>query len=245
MPTAWPDHTRSIQRVIAALGDELAQDLDNRRYDEIQALGSQLRGALGALVRDVRTTTDPLAAAGAVSDALAAARVVLANAGGPAVLAALDLEPDVIDLAVLDARLRVAERLQGAPVRETAKAVGVTPGYLSELGRMKKGLPSPDIAHRLDRHMAAAPGRPMLAEIVNAANAERAALADQRRGRHGGTKVAGIQIPANLRGEDRLKDIAEALRLDEPLQQAVERLLALSERERRAVAQLLKELAGA
>jgi len=239
----WEDVALRIRRISAAAMDELSIEIAARRYDELQILGGEFRQALVELVRAVPRAPKPLAALEICDTALEYARSLLAAAADRAALAAIDIEPDVADLVTLVARLRIAQRLQGARVRPTAQQAGVTPGYLSELRRVKKGLPSPDMAARLDQRIAAPTGEPTLREIVTSAKAERVALIEQRRHRRGGVTVAGGQIPADLRGQERLTAIADALRQNELLQHAVELLIGLPERDRRAITRLVEELA--
>lgn len=240
--THWSEIEERIRRTASAALDELSVDRAERRYDELQILGGELRQALLELIRSVPRASSPLTALDACIAAVDYTRELLEEAGDDAARAALDIEPDVADLVTLLAKLRVADRLQAAAVRPTAEDAGVTPGYISELRRAKKGLPSADIAARLDERVAAPEGEPTLLELVMQAKTDRESLLRQRRARRNVT-VSGISIPVDLRGRDRLTALADVLRQDEPLQRTVELLAGLSIRERRAVARLVEELA--
>lgn len=239
--------TRAARRVATAVLDELAGDLGDRRYDELQILGGELRGAIGDVVRAVRVAPEPLAATAVCTEVLDLARAVIAEAqADPGALAALDVEPDVEDLVTLCARLKVADRLREVGVRDTAAAAGLTAGYISELRAVKKGLPSEDAAMRLDEQVPVPAGAEPLLELVRDAKGEVTDLRKQRRSRRGGTPIAGVAtpIPHDLRAKDRLDAVAEALRKDEAILRTVEGLVGLTSREQRAVSRLVAELSG-
>jgi hypothetical protein len=234
---------RRVQRTAAAAIDELSLEPAERRYDELHVLGGELRQALVAMVREVPRLPKPLVTLPTCTRALEAVESMLAAAKADrASLMALDVEPDVADLVMLVARLHVAQRLRDVPVRATAQHVGVTGGYISELRRLRKGVPSLDIAARLDQWIPAPTGEPALHELVTGAKARRSTLVEQRRERRTGITIGGSHIPADLRGRDRLSAIADALRNDEFLQHAVELLVGLPDRDRRAIARLIEEL---
>jgi hypothetical protein len=265
---------QDIRRIATAAEDELVSDPAERDSEALLALGGDLRTALSGLVREIRSSPERLAAAAPCHDATAraveiwnGARATVADANkrpttdrsrptaireAEAVVAALDLELDLVDLVIIDARLQVATVLRdaGVKVRSTAERAGLTPGYVSELKSMAKpkgGLPSADAAMRLDRAIGRDGGELSLQGIVTTANelSEELRAERRRRGRHSSTTmVGGKSIPTDLRTRDRVQLAAEALRRDDQLLRGVEQLISLGERERRAVIRMLDELAG-
>jgi hypothetical protein len=266
--------SQDIRRIATAVEDELVSDPAERDSEALLALGGDLRTALSGLVREIRSAPGPLEAAAPCHDATAraveiwnGARAAVANAknrpttdrsrptairAAESVVAALDLELDLVDLVTLDARLRVATVLRdaGVKVRSTAERAGLTPGYVSELKSMAKpkgGLPSADAAMRLDRAIGRDGDESSLHGIVTTAHelSEELRVERRRRGRQSSTTmVGGHRIPTDLRTRDRVQLAAEELRRDEQLLRGVELLVRLGERERRAVIRMLDELAG-
>jgi len=236
---------RPLRLAATSFADELDPPPSERRYDELAALGAEVRHLVGTLVRDARSG-DARAYETACGESLDLVLDIWEQARpDPAALAAADLEPELSDLVALVARLRVAARLDGVAIRETAAEAGVAPSYLSELRSVKKGLPSSDVAARLDQVLGVPDGQESLLEVVSRAKAMGAEIVAEARGRSTAvTTASGSVIPHDLRGIDRLNEVAEALRTDEVLLTAVERLVALRGRERRAVVRLLDELAS-
>lgn len=263
---------QDVRRVATAVEDELSLDPTERDSEALLTLGGELRAALSGLVREIRSASDRPAAAALCSDATARAVEIwkgaqaavlearsrptvdrgraIAIRAAEAAIAALDLELDLVDLVTLDARLQVAIMLRDLKVRSTATRAGLTPGYVSELRSMAKpkgGLPSPDAAMRLDRAMGRDGDAISLHGIVTTADelSEQLRVARRSRARRPSTPmVGGERIPTDLRTRDRVELAAEALRRDDQLLRGVEHLVALGERERRAVVRLLDELAS-
>lgn len=235
--------SQALRQATVAVLDELAAAPAERRYDELTALGSEVRHLLGDLVRASRTG-DARALEDRCGETLELAREIWEQAGSdPAALAALDLEQELAELVTLVARLKVASRLDRIAVRDTATAAGLAPSYLSELRSVKKGLPSADAAARLDQVLGVPDGEQALLDLVSSTKSSVDEITGQgRRRREVVTSASGVEIPHDLRARDRLRDVAESLRTDEALLRAVEQLIGLRGRERRAVLRAIAEL---
>lgn len=238
---------RALRAASTAVRDELADPPGERRYDpELTDAATELRGVLGEVVRTVRTSAHRAELHALVTDALDAGQVVLLDAGDDATaLQRLDLEQEVEALHVLDARLRVAEVLRAAPVRDTAERAGLAPAYISELRNVSKakgGLPSADAAARIDQVLGL-DDEHALAALVRETKAEVKRLRKQReRWLARATPVALVAYDPAV--DRRVQAIAEAARRDDVVARAAELLVSISDRERRAVLRLLEELGG-
>lgn len=263
---------QAVRGVAAAVEDEMALDPAERTADDLVALGSDFRYALTALIRGIRSASERLTAAAPCHDATTRAvevwndaRAAIDNAEkrpatdqgrttairqAEAVVVALEIEPDLMDLVILDARLQVATALSeaGVKIRLTAERAGLTPGYVSELksmARPKGGLLSSDAAMRLDSTIQFDSGV-SLRRIVTTTND---LIEEMRHLRHRMSRrasppvIGGKRIPSDLRSRDRIEIAAEALRRDDQLLRGVEHLVALGQRERRAIIRMLDELA--
>jgi hypothetical protein len=241
------DELRQLLRnAKTAVRDELADAPGERRYDpELTDAAADLRRVLTDIVHAVRASTTRLEFRDLVADALDAGQAVLVDAAGDAdALRRLDLEQELTDVYVLDARLQVAERLRQTPAHVVVERSGLKKAYVSELRNMSKrygGLPSADAALRIDQALGLGETE-SLAELIRTTKTERVRLREQRASWLAATAAPTPKMldPAVDR---RVQAIAEAARRDEVVAQAGELLIAVGDRERRAVVRLLQELA--
>jgi hypothetical protein len=236
---------RAVRTAKTAVQDELAEAPTERRYPELVDAAGDLRRALTDVIHAVRTSTRRLEFRDLVADALDAGQIALLEAAEDAdALRSLDLEQEVADLYVLDARLQVAVRLREVAAHESVERTGLKKAYVSELRNMSKrngGLPSADAALRIDQALGLGEAD-SLAALVRTTKAERVRLREQRRKwlAETATPAPTVYDPAVDR---RVQAIAEAARRDDVVARTAELLVSVGDRERRAVLRLLEELA--
>jgi transcriptional regulator with XRE-family HTH domain len=127
-------------------------------------------------------------------------------------------------------RLRRARSERGLSVRRAAERAGIAPSYLSELEGAGTGLPSPDVARRLDAALESS-----VSELVSEARTAIDRLREER------------LSPSNGRGarpetDPRLVEAMATLRNDPSLLDLLENARRLDPTERRAVLALMREL---
>lgn len=224
--------------------DELARGSVDARV--LAELGQTLAAQVGLVVRAVRQADDRRNLIDPCLDAWAEIEQVLNEADGvEGALATLELEQEAIDLYSLVGRLMVADLLAGIPIRQAAAATGLAQGYVSDLCRANKGLPSPGAAARLDGFLAdrdASSDRAQVSTVVERTAARIEELRRVKRERRG--QGASRNLPSgSARLELRIQAVNDAARRDPAFLVLAERYLGLPDRERRAVARLLEDLA--
>lgn len=149
---------------------------------------------------------------------------------------ARQLLPERERLASALARQELAQRLRrarselGLSVRRAAERAGVAPSYLSELEGARTGLPSPDVAERLDAALEC-----NVSELVSEA---RTAIDRLREERLSPSKGRAARPETN----PRLVEAMATLRHDPSLLDLLENARRLDATERRAVLALMREL---
>jgi transcriptional regulator with XRE-family HTH domain len=169
-------------------------------------------------------------------EALAETRALVdaSCAGDPA--RARQLLPERERLASAITRLELADRLRRArsqlelPVRQAAERAGVAPSYLSELEGARVGLPSPDVAERLDAALGS-----NVSEFLAEARTAIDRLRKERLSRLSGRASRPETDP-------RLVEAMATLRNDPTLLDLLENARRLDATERRAVLALMREL---
>jgi transcriptional regulator with XRE-family HTH domain len=131
---------------------------------------------------------------------------------------------------VLADQLRGARSALGLSVRQAAERASVAASYLSELEGARAGLPSPDVAERLD----AALGLTVTALVAEARAAAEHLRAERRK--------AVDDRAARPETDPRLVEAAATLRHDPSLLDLLEYARQLDAAERRAVVALIREL---
>jgi len=212
-----------------------------------------VEAALGAL-RQAVTTENPATVAGAVTSVLARwrrldrespyrtgalqeATLLIDAYGAEDRSRAQHLLPHREMLAATRARQSVADLMRSArtrlrlSVRQAATLADVSPSYLSELEGAQRGLPSAEVASRLDEVLAVT-----VSEVVAEARAEAERLQEER------LRTAGELDAPTLEADPRLDDAAAALRRDPSLLDLLEQARRLDALERRAVLALMREL---
>jgi transcriptional regulator with XRE-family HTH domain len=130
----------------------------------------------------------------------------------------------------LAAQLREARLALGLSVRQAGERASVAPSYLSELEGARTGLPSPDVAQRLDRALGLT-----VTELVADARGAAERLRAERLQAAGDRAVRPETDP-------RVVEAAATLRNDPSLLDLLEYARQLDAAERRAVVALMREL---
>jgi transcriptional regulator with XRE-family HTH domain len=218
--------------------DELADALSEAEHEPADRLVDALVDARDT-ARVIRRSWDVLPPMSPYREVLADAAHALARLAdlgwGAAPTVAGALEDERADFLLMDARLPLMRAVRTAldrmSVRELARTTGLSAGHVSELSNARGGLPN----ERTARALEAVTG-PGLAEIVARAKAEARSIRDLARGRERKltrkTAVAPGSTDALMRVNLALTDDAELLAL-------VQRVIALRDEGRRALATLL------
>ncbi|MGH2655924.1 MAG: helix-turn-helix domain-containing protein [Actinomycetota bacterium] len=162
----------------------------------------------------------------------------LSGFGGiPDLPASALVEEERAEVILHAARQAIADALETAlgatTLRDAASRAGLSAGYLSDLRQGKAGLPSEDVAARLDSELG------VDISMTSTAARNRAAEARARsreRGRHG-TSPSSPDVA-------RLARLTEALTRDRTLMDLIDRVMDMSPPARRALSQLLEHLEG-
>lgn len=214
-----------------------------------EALDEAEQGPPGQLIdvmNDARDTAHVVRRSWDVLPPSSPYREVLANAGhalarladigwgvAPAVAGAL--EDERAAFVLMDARLPLMRAVRTAldrmSVREFARATGLSAGHVSELSNARGGLPNDRTARALE-----AVTGPGLVETVARAKEEARSIRENARRRE---RDLGRKTPVIPAGTDALMRVNLALTDDAELLALVQRVVALSEEGRRALATLL------